>query len=210
MNLSLACIPHSFRQTIQPFILVALWLLPSSGALAQADFAEHFIAAANKNKVYLQWTILSGNTCNGMLIFRSADNIHFNQIDEIFGVCGSEDSAQTFQYTDEQPEINKTNFYKIQFGFSGNTISQSVFVLAQGGVTLLPNPASSSAQLYFDNSQGQLTTFALYDISGRMLQSMETKNNQVEIDLQGIPAGLYGYLLTLPSLIYKGTLSVVH
>lgn len=179
-------------------------------AWAQTGFVENFIVEAKQNKAYLRWTMSMGRTCNGIEISRSADAVNYTPIGEIFGVCGSTDSAQAFVYTDDNPEKNKTNFYKLTFGTTGLTAVQSTFVLGDGDYVLYPNPANSTSLLQFDNKSAFTATMSLYSIDGRLVSSMNTKSDKFEINTAFMPMGIYLFVLTTKDNVRKGKLLVVH
>lgn len=186
-----------------------LLAITATSTLAQSTFARNFIAEAKDGKTYLRWTISQGNTCDGITILRSEDQISYTQIGEISGVCGSTDSAQTYLFTDEKPVLNKTNFYKLQFGLTGITATQFVYVFSEGGYNLYPNPANLQSRLFFTNN-GKKISMQLYNLSGQVVQSLETTDNFFTINTSNLAASMYFFVVLLPQSTIKGKLLVVH
>jgi hypothetical protein len=191
--------------------IISLFLLAiaATRAMGQSTFARNFIAEVKDGKAYLRWTISQGNTCDGITILRSEDQISYTQIGEISGVCGSTDSAQTYLFTDENPVLNKTNFYKLQFGLTGITATQSVYLFSAGGYSLYPNPANQQSRLFFSNN-GKKVSLLLYNLSGQAVQSIETTDNFFTINTSNLAASRYLYVVHLPQSTIKGKLLVVH
>lgn len=186
-----------------------LLAITATSTLAQSTFARNFIAEAKDGKAYLRWTISQGNTCDGITILRSEDQISYTPIGEISGVCGSTDSAQTYLFTDETPVLNKTNFYKLHFGLTGITATQSVYLFSAGGYSLYPNPTNDQCRLFFSNN-GKKVSLLLYNLSGQAVQSIETTDNFFTIYTSYLAASMYFFVVHLPQSTIKGKLLVVH
>lgn len=184
-------------------------VISATCAMGQSTFAQNFIAEAKDGKTYLRWTLSQGNTCDGITILRSEDQMNYTQIGEISGVCGSTDSAQTYLFTDDNPVLNKTNFYKLQFGLTGITATQSVYLFSTGGYNLYPNPANQQCRLFFSNN-GKKATMLLYNLSGQVVQSIETTDNFFTINTSYLAASMYFFVVHLPLSTIKGKLLVVH
>lgn len=186
-----------------------LLAITATSTLAQSTFSRNFIAEAKEGKAYLRWTISQGNTCDGITILRSEDQVSYTPIGEINGVCGSTDSAQTYLFTDETPVLNTTNFYKLQFGLTGITATQSVYVFSAGGYNLYPNPANQQSRLFFPNN-GKKVSMLLYNLSGQVVQSIETTDNFFTINTSNLAASIYFFVVHLSQSTIKGKLLVVH
>lgn len=198
-----------FIKGVGTIFSVSLLMISATMAWGQSTFARNFIAEAKDGKTYLRWTISQGNTCDGITILRSEDQINYTQIGEISGVCGSTDSAQTYLFTDNSPVLNKTNFYKLQFGLAGITATQSVYLFSAGGYNLYPNPANQQSRLFFANN-GKKVPMVLYNLSGQAVQSIETTDNFFTINTSYLAAGMYFFVVHLPQSSIKGKLLVVH
>ncbi len=144
---------------------------------------NYFTTNLSDGRVLLSWEIKGGDQCNGIKVLRSTDSLHFTQIGDIAGICGSPDFAQPYTYTDESPTENAINYYKIELGGQGFASSSGVHYvkLLNDGYKVYPNPITQDSRLYFNNP-GQNYTFQLIDYTGKMVMSMET-GQQSEIDL---------------------------
>ncbi len=174
------------------FAVVLVWLLPISG-VAQGAFVSSFNVEVRDGKAYLRWTLHAGNTCNGISILRSIDTFDYKPVGEIFGVCGSTDTAQTFLFTDDKPVANKTNYYKLRFGYQGETAVASVFLISPNTLLLSSNPVSNSFTMRYANKHRELASAVLYDLSGRQVANDMSKGELLHIDVSGLPNGIYIY-----------------
>lgn len=192
---------------------IALVLLFGSSvplACAQGAFVSVFNVEVNAGKAYLRWTINEGNTCNGIVIQRSNDSVHYEKIGELFGVCGSDDSAQTFLFTDDSPVVNTVNYYKLQFGYQGETAGASVFVLKTDFLLVTPNPANHLVQFRFRNSKGDNYQLYMRDITGATVASSQTRGELMYADVAALPAGVYFYCVESPAQLFTGKILVAH
>jgi hypothetical protein len=192
------------------WLVVIILLIPAGRLCAQTSIVQSYHAESSSGKVYLRWTIQAGYTCNGIVINRSADQIRYSKVGEIFGVCGSTDSAQTYTFTDDNPIASKTNFYKLELGFLGQTAERSVFVWSGDGVLLYPNPAGSTTRLQYDNTTSSTADLYLYDMQGRLVATQSNKQSVMQVDVSMLPGGLYLFRLLAGGTEHHGKLCVVH
>ncbi|MDT8394492.1 MAG: T9SS type A sorting domain-containing protein [Bacteroidales bacterium] len=180
------------------FILF-LALSSSLMTLAQEadDFLSDFLVTQQGEYVYLRWTIKSGNTCDGTLIKRSTDNVYYDVIGEISGICGSPDQPVTYDFTDSLPQKNRTNYYRLELGQYGNTSAKAIDVITlnDDGYSIQPNPVASRSKIVFKNPDGEELEFCLIDARGRMVMNRFTTSGQVWIDRNDIPGGMYVFKL---------------
>ena len=101
--------------------LFIFFLIIGSNSLAQQNsILGSFYLFESNAKIYLNWSIVSGSTCNGIKIFRSIDSLNFYEIGKIEGICGNISAEQFYNFIDENPVKNKINFYKLELGNSGS------------------------------------------------------------------------------------------
>lgn len=100
------------------FLLVSLKGISTLHA-QQLPYLNTFSATETNGQVYLNWIIASGNTCDGVRVYRSADGIEYNQIGDIGGICGSPYSAVSYEFWDTMPLLNRISYYKLELGNLG-------------------------------------------------------------------------------------------
>ena len=195
--------------------LVIYFLLSSIfPALSQEadEFVDDFLAVQQNDGVFLRWTILSGNTCDGTKIERSEDGINFYKIGEIPGVCGSPDKPITYDFTDIEPFKNRVNYYRLQLGFLGITSFKTVdfIVLGDEGYSINPNPFSEGAIFLFDNPDGEEHELIIFDYKGQIAMSFKTSDNKIQLDRNYFSAGTYIFRLnTAGKVVMTGKFVVI-
>ena len=179
-------------------ILICCLLLAFFGKAQDGAFSSHFVALESNGSVLLSWIINQGNTCNGIDVYRAVDTPNFEFIGNIPGICGSGSEPQTFEFRDVNPIRNKTLFYQVRFGESGywNTTSVLLLDLNKEGVQVRPNPAVDYARVYYANENGRLFTLALTTSTGTQLFSQQSSTSFFNLDLSGLDAGMYYYLIS--------------
>ena len=109
---------------------------------------DNFTVFENNEKVYLNWTIISGSTCNGIQIYRSTDSISYFKIGSIAGICGSSSTATNCNFTDNNPEKNKFNCYRLELGGNGTSEILSVEIIdIESGYQIRPSPVIDKAKI---------------------------------------------------------------
>ncbi len=152
---------------------------------------KDFFAEQRNETVYLQWTIKEGQTCNDIYIERSANNINFERIGLISGVCGSSDADVIYSYTDSIPIPNQINYYRLEIGTQGFTtvLSINTHVTGQKPFRILGNPVKAKLKIIFD-SEG-LKTLNIFDISGDKVMRKKFSGKGISIDTRELPSGVY-------------------
>ena len=165
-------------------------------ARSQSILADFNIDLSN-GKVLLAWTIKSGSTCNGMQIFRSQDSIEYELIEDIQGVCGDLSSPVSYTFTDSEPELNATNFYKISFGGTqeSNVLSIEVFNILSNSYLLKPNPVRGISDLYFNNDNQNELVLKVFGDFGDIIYTDTTTNTKFVLDRSFFSSGMYYFSL---------------
>lgn len=163
-------------------------------AKAQEDpFLDFIGGTENDGKVFLQWVMKAGTTCDGIRVYRSTDNQHFEQIGRIAGICGSPDFAVGYTFTDENPVLNQNNHYRLELGNLGfsKSITIAVFDLGKKAYRLFPHPVKNQAVLYFENSSHTSKQLSLFDLNGRPVYQAETNADSFQLNANILPSGMY-------------------
>jgi hypothetical protein len=173
---------------------------------------KSFTAVQVDNGVLLKFTIVGGVTCSGVKVQRSADNINFTTIHEFVGVCGSLNTDESYSFTDEQPVVNNYGFYRLDMSSIG-LFSNSIFIKFIGydknGITVFPNPCTSSCTIYFANSSALEHEILLYNSSGKLLISEFTNGSLWRLSDSVLPKGIYFYKIIRENAVrFNGRLAV--
>lgn len=141
---------------------------------------SNFNGFKGSDRVILNWTIKRGSTCIGIGILRSTDDLNYEVIGEIRGVCGSTEFAQAYNFIDENPVRNKKNYYKLELGFSGRTeppIVLEYFDVSGVGYKMIPNPIQTSARLFFENPNNSKHFLKIYNSAGQFCAQISSSED---------------------------------
>lgn len=143
--------------------------------VAQKVNLSNFFLIPDNKQVLLYWTIDSGPTCNGTTVWRSIDSLNYEEVGSIPGICGSSSSATPYNFTDKNPVLNKTNYYKIRLGYS--QFSEIKFLrleyIEPGKITLKPNPTKENCTIEFNNDNNKNYRLTLINSVGMSVFSKE-------------------------------------
>ena len=175
---------------------------------------DNFSITQNNGKVYLNWIIKSGSTCNGIQIFRSANNSSFKEIGNIAGICGSVSSVTPYNFVDQNPEKNTINFYRLELGNNGTsqTLSIEIIDIEKEGSQVRPNPVYNEAKIYFNNNTKELNYLSVYNLSDKLIDELSSKENFFEINSTNYSNGIYFFKIINKEkiIISKGKFIVAH
>jgi len=142
---------------------------------------DYFKVFRAGDKIMLIWQMGKGNQCSGLAIHRSTNGQSFDKIGEIQGICGSDTLAQFYSFTDDAPIPGKMHQYTLELGFFGKTDpSVGVFFpdFSANTSQVIPNPLADEGKVIFSNPRGEEHNLLVYDVSGRLL---DTKNTREEV-----------------------------
>ena len=162
-------------------ILLLVFLLCSqfNGFAQQDTIFSFFNVQQEQDRVVVIFTIRGGIQCSGLQVQRSIDNFNFQQVYEFPGICGSPSADETYIWTDENPNANKENFYRLELGSLGIVSSvKSIFFYATtpGKILLFPNPCSSCT-IRFLNDQREKVQVSIYDLLGQLISEDVTSED---------------------------------
>jgi hypothetical protein len=182
------------RILLSYFIVLTFLLALSSKAQGQDGTVQlEFSATEISGKIFLAWTMNFGQTCNGIDITRSTDNLNFSTIGDIQGVCGSPTDTVSYSFIDESPNPNQINYYRLTLGNLGpsQTLSVEIINLEGTGYQVRPNPIIEQGRIYFDNDRSEEHGLTLFSVNGLAIKELTTRSDFFEINTSDLPAGLY-------------------
>ncbi|TVR85630.1 MAG: T9SS C-terminal target domain-containing protein [Saprospirales bacterium] len=182
-----------FKSGIFPVFFSLVLMAPIDAQVTPS--LDKFDIFLYEGQVFIELIISSGNTCNGIRYYRSTDGENYQMIGQVTGICGSPYFPVGYDFTDHEPVINATNFYKVEFGGFGfsKPVPVKVFDLENSGSRVVPNPVNTSATIYFDNPGEVRHQLFLNDVAGRTVLETEASGDSFELDLQSLTAGVYVY-----------------
>lgn len=161
--------------------------------LAQDSIVKDFVTVQFEGKVQMSWVIQSGNTCDGIRVFRSLDGINYEQIGSIPGICGSPYASIAYDFTDTSPLLNQLNYYKLELGNLGFSRVVRMFVvdLTKKAYQIIPHPAVETTKIYIDNPLQKDYELVLRDAGGKIVGTAATNSSFFELYVNGLPNGVY-------------------
>ena len=152
-------------------------------------------ATQHNQNIIINYLISAGNTCSGYQILKSNDSLNFNVIYDYSGICGESSKAQNITFSDEYPEKNKKNYYKVLILPSDYSAAISVFFIdfSEKGYLLLQNPITDYLSILSGTNSNVLK---IYNQKGDLIQSL-TPNEQglYQKDISSLGSGIYYFVI---------------
>jgi hypothetical protein len=190
-------------------ILVLLFLVPLSYGL-QAQYhpiLAYFNVQVEDNGIELNWSVIGGNTCNGIRIYHSNDDSVYRLVGEIPGICGSSEADISYRFKHENIQQQGLQYYKLELGFQGfsDPISVSYYFLNASGIGLYPNPGVDHFVVYVPFVDEQ-TSVEVFTAKGELLLEQDLEPQRANsIDMHRYPSGVYIIRVRTQSGIVKST-----
>lgn len=145
--------------------------------ISLAGFGQHpILQNLNVNNHFskglvIDFTILGGNTCNGIRVFHSLDTSKgFNQIGIIPGICGDSEFNTRYDFTHNTPAQFDTNYYYLEFGGSGKSdVFDFFYVGDQTEIKWLIN--GQNLIVFEPNSIEEFLSVKLVSLNGALLEN---------------------------------------
>lgn len=167
--------------------------------LSAQNHIENFSVDQVNESVHLKFTMLQGSICTGIKIYRGIDSLNTSEIGEIPGICGSLLEPVIYDYIDDKPEYNQTNYYKIDLSGLGYSDFRKIKVLRYSGESLLifPNPVSGLLSLHVQKNRGEMLELQIFNTMGEAV-AVHFKENfgTISFDVSHLDQGIY-YLKVL-------------
>ncbi len=147
----------------------------------------NFTASAVDQTVLLKWQVANIVNANHYEIEASTDASHYAKIGDVI----SKGNLTNYQYTDINPSLAKTNFYRIkEVDNDGQSITSVVrFIKFNISVlTITPNPASTFINIKSSTDNLQIM---VYDAAGRKVVSQKINGGSAQINISSLPKGIY-------------------
>ncbi|MEZ4912313.1 MAG: T9SS type A sorting domain-containing protein [Saprospiraceae bacterium] len=195
-------------------LFIIFGVLVSQGLYAQYHpILDRFTLFEREGKVYLTWTITKGQTCIGTQIYRSTNDYDYELIHTIGGICGFNDRAQTFDFVDENPIKNTTNYYKLflDSGITEPSLSAVVLDIGTGQGKVVPNPLYIDGKLYFENDNMDELSVKITTSQGQVLQTINTRSNSIDLRKTDFSyGGVYLYTIQISNRVIANGSFTVH
>ncbi len=140
----------------------------------------------------MNWSTATEEVGDYFIIERSNDGRQFEKIATIT----SKGIAAAYSYSDEHP-IQGWNYYRLQLmNASGQgNYSQIVSAKAENAdaftIDAFPNPVKNLLTVVINDMAGDDKGITITDVKGSVLQQAPLLSNKTEINMEGLPAGIY-------------------
>lgn len=179
------------------FIMLPVFLLLFNGPIEaqRMPSLDRFEIFRINDFVKIDLILSQGAFCDGIKYYRSSDGINYQFIGQVSGICGSNEQAERYEFTDAAPLWNTCNHYKVEFGGYGfsEVVKIEFIELEKNGSTAVPNPATDKVRVFFENFNQKPFNLQLINLNGQTLITTQSYTDQFTIDLSSIPAGFYLY-----------------
>jgi hypothetical protein len=177
-------------------ILGILAILSNSNA-QETIILDGFVGVPQSQQIQLRWVISAGQTCNGIFIVRSSDNLYWVNIGDIPGVCGSSSTPVPYNFIDTSPIGNSINFYRLELGGQGYSpvVSVPFYDFSSKGYVLIPNPVHETAMLYFGTSTTETFDIAFFDASGKLVKQLSGVGGSCKVDASQLMPAIYFFVI---------------
>ena len=173
------------------------WVLsyPYIGAGVLPVAFGHFKAEQKQPfTVNLEWSTLQEVNNSNFVIERSKDQKTWSTIGSVAS-AGNSTTKNVYTYIDNAPEAGN-NFYRLrQVDLNGQvSFSETVRIvhIIKKNISIFPNPVNAAAQLYTKEAFKPSQVIQLIDAKGTRLKTINpTGGNRVQIEMNGLAAGLY-------------------
>ena len=179
-----------------------------AGAQENHPFIKSISLFQQEDVVVLRWVIHGGNTCQGMRIFRSENEVDFSQVGIISGICGSTDSDELYTYVDSNAVANANNYYHIEFGSQGLSEAEGIFFeqFGEEGILVLPDPINARVRVLFSNVDHAPALLRVVDRNGAIFGELSSTGKEMIVNMSGWKDGLYYFQLIVNDELKSGKL----
>jgi len=176
------------------FLFFTLIIGASLHGLSQEhEILSYYFGLIKDDLIILKWGIIGGNTCNGILINHSIDDVNYKQVGEIPGICGSQIEEVPYTFIHDSPVSGQKNYYKLELGLQGSSTPLIItyYNTGQEGYLLFPNPGTDLLQIVVTGN-GEPVEVLFRDYNGKIVSNLNSTSGEViSIPTQEWVSGVY-------------------
>lgn len=184
-----------------------------SSIRAQHPILASFVLVQVDNTVQLTFGVLGGASCNGVEWERAGEDLVFETVGAISGVCGGSEFTEYYSLTDEEPIEGELSYYRLVLGSQGRSSRVSFqFIALDDGVKIYPNPAQKEVNVRFSNPSQKNAQLILRNLQGQNVLELSGNSDQWNLDVGILLEGMYilAVLSDDESISFQRRLMVVH
>lgn len=175
-------------------VSLALWASMVVHA-QEHPYLSRFDLTEGDGQVFLDWTMVSGNTCDGTRILRSLDSLDFQEIGSISGLCGSISSPTDLRHVDDAPPELVKVYYRLQLGTNGYSSIQRIDLerLFSAEHRVFPSPMPDNGTLLLRVDPETRVVLRIWSAQGRLVHDVVGRGGRLDVPAATWPAGVYIY-----------------
>lgn len=147
----------------------------------------------------VQWSMATETNVSHYSILRSEDGTNFRNIGSETAI-NSGNNASEYSFDDPDQLTNEITYYKLlQYDYDGKSIEYGPIAIGSKPtieeITVVPNPVSDNATLYFNASDEGIARIEIVDITGRAVLNGPVEvvkgGNTIRFSTESFSAGVY-------------------
>lgn len=163
-----------------------------------------------QSQVLVRFSLSPGQGCPGYEILHCTDSINFLQVYNYVGICGNQNTTESFNFTHGSPGVEMINYYKVSIpGFEVSPIHR-IYVTQQSpkpNLMVYPNPVFSQdfINLRYFNYVGTKLEGFIFNQFGKSIQTlyMDITQNESVVNISELTDGLYIVWLTDGNWLFR-------
>jgi hypothetical protein len=186
-------------------ILSNILLVVVMQAMAQEHpFLGRFELREGEGQVFLDWTMNAGSTCDGTVILRSTDSLHFEPVGIISELCGDILRPVDYRFVDEDPGELRTLYYRLDLGINGSSSVRRIDLkrLTSAEHRFQPSPVRDHGSLLLKLSPEKQVEVIFFDPSGREVYRFQGTGGNHSVVVRGWSSGLHVYQVWVDGAVW--------
>jgi hypothetical protein len=187
-------------------LLIALFWSAQAAAQSEHPFIARFELIELDGSVRVEWTLLGGNTCNGMDVERSLDGTFFEVVHRIPGICGDLSAEVRYEWVDTRLEELSTLHYRIRLGSDGTSSVKQVRFdqLVETRFLAYPVPCSSELNVLLNVPLNEQVELRVYSAEGREVFVYQGFGKAHQLAVGQLAAGRYSFRAVAGYQLFQG------
>jgi len=154
-----------------------------------AELASFLGAVVPGEQVVLEWTVASQTNNLGWEVYRSRDNVTFEQVGDLVAGAGTSDELTSYSFSDgDLPTADVVYYYLDQVDLDGTMTRSNVIQVVLNDRTIVngaqalptanalmqnyPNPFNPETTIAYDLTQLGTVTLTVYNVNGQAVRSL--------------------------------------
>lgn len=153
------------------FALLAIALLGSDANGQEHPYLSRFELTEQQGAVRVEWTMIGGNTCFDIEVWRGLDPSALERIGTISGLCGHIVEPVDYAFNDGSPPEFSLLFYRLVLGSAGPSSIKSLDFrqVTSSEIRLVPDVNIAGVNVYLDLSNSAEVELRCWTVDGKLI-----------------------------------------